>query len=215
MEQVKEPTAMEVVLGIKEMLGRDPTREEIVAALGVPLVYKDSNHVADSFIAPYLAKTGRTRVDPLVEKVAPTSEDLLLGEFIACFTQWHCDRNLVDGATDKTQFVKLLEEVVELYMSICYEEGKSTYETCHDIQGMIYTMYTAGRIKPSNNPCILDDVGDIGVVLTNFLARREQTFGQAFEAAWHDIENRTGMMINGTYVKEADLSDGDKEEPRT
>ena len=33
--------------------------------------------------------------------------------------QWHRDRNLIDGSTDKDQFMKLLQEVGELSDSLC------------------------------------------------------------------------------------------------
>ena len=34
-------------------------------------------------------------------------------------SQWHKDRNLIDGSTDKDQFMKLLQEVGELSDSLC------------------------------------------------------------------------------------------------
>ena len=40
--------------------------------------------------------------------------------------QWHRDRNLIDGSTDKDQFMKLLQEV-ESYQTVCVRE--KTLET--------------------------------------------------------------------------------------
>ena len=34
-------------------------------------------------------------------------------------TQWHRDRNLIDGATDKDQLAKLIQEMGELSDNIC------------------------------------------------------------------------------------------------
>jgi hypothetical protein len=208
----KEPTAVEIVDSLHDMLDREPTREEIITALGVPLVYKDaSNFVAEQYIVPYLKTQGLSTVCQAAADVAPTGQDMLLGEMFSCFAQWHHDRNLITGATDRTQFAKLLEEVVELYASL--NPKANTHDLYTDMIDMMGEMLAAGRIKPATSNCILDDVGDINVVLTNLLARRGQSIGDALLAAWGDIKDRKGMMIGGTFVKEADLTDGDKEEP--
>jgi hypothetical protein len=206
-EKKVEPTAMEVVLGLATMLDREPTREEIVAALGVPLVYKDAQEFTpEQHIVPYLKKQGRTDVSAAGAAVAPTRQDMLLGEMFCCFAEWHHDRNLIEGATDQTQFVKLLEEVVELYMSICKDHcNLSPLSAKYTIQKMIGDMYDRGRIKLATDSCILDDVGDINVVLTNLLARRSQSMGDALLAAWNDIKDRKGTMVDGVFVKEGDL----------
>lgn len=90
-------------------------------------------------------------------------------------TQWHHDRNLIDGATDQTQFVKLLEEVGEL----------------------------AGNI--SRDRCIKDDIGDVIVVLINIAERNGLTIEECLECAYNDIKGRKGVMIDGCFVKESDL----------
>ena len=45
--------------------------------------------------------------------------------------QWHRDRNLIDGSTDKDQFMKLLQEVGELSDSLC--KGKDFRDDVGDI----------------------------------------------------------------------------------
>ena len=87
----------------------------------------------------------------------------------------HHERNLIDGATDQTQFVKLLEEVGEL----------------------------AGNI--SRDRCIKDDIGDIIVVLVNIAERNGLTIEECLECAYNDIKDRKGVMIDGCFVKESDL----------
>lgn len=89
--------------------------------------------------------------------------------------KWHHERNLIDGATDQTQFVKLLEEVGEL----------------------------AGNI--SRDRCIKDDIGDIIVVLVNIAERNGLTIEECLECAYNDIKDRKGVMIDGCFVKESDL----------
>jgi NTP pyrophosphatase (non-canonical NTP hydrolase) len=90
--------------------------------------------------------------------------------------QWHKDRNLIDGSDDKTQTLKLLQELGELSDSICKE-------------------------KP-----ILDDIGDMLVVMINICERNKITLEECLEVAYEDIKDRKGKMIDGVFVKESDLS---------
>lgn len=86
--------------------------------------------------------------------------------------QWHYDRNLIDGSTDKDQYLKLLEEVFELQNNIM--KGRS----------------------------IIDDIGDIIVVLINIAERNGITLEQCLEHAYNDIKDRKGRMIEGIFVKD-------------
>ncbi len=45
--------------------------------------------------------------------------------------QWHIDRNLIDGATDKDQVLKLIQEVGELSDNVC--KGKDIADDIGDI----------------------------------------------------------------------------------
>lgn len=94
---------------------------------------------------------------------------------IASIASWHHERNLVDGVTNKDQFCKLVEEVGELANSI-------------------------NKGKP-----VIDDIGDIIVVLINIMEREGLTMQQCLEHAYDEIKDRKGKMINGTFVKEGDL----------
>lgn len=88
---------------------------------------------------------------------------------------WHHDRNLIEGSTDKDQVLKLIQEVGELSDSICKQKD------------------------------IHDDIGDIMVVLINILERRELELVDCLSVAYNDIKDRKGKMIDGIFVKEADL----------
>lgn len=90
-------------------------------------------------------------------------------------TQWHHDRNLIDGATDKDQLAKLIQEMGELSDNIC--KGKD----------------------------VADDIGDMIVVLINIAERNGLTIEDCLEQAWNDIKDRKGKMIDGIFVKEGDL----------
>ena len=89
--------------------------------------------------------------------------------------QWHHDRNLIGGSTDKDQYLKLIQEAGELSDSIC--KGKD----------------------------IRDDIGDMMVVLINIMARNNLSMQECLQVAYDDIKDRKGRMIDGVFVKESDL----------
>lgn len=84
---------------------------------------------------------------------------------------WHHDRNLIEGSTDKDQALKLLQELGELSDSICRGED------------------------------IRDDIGDMLVVMLNIMVRNNLTLKDCLEKAWNDIKDRKGKMIDGIFVK--------------
>jgi len=96
-------------------------------------------------------------------------------DFMHDILRWHKDRNLIEGSTDKDQCLKLIQEVGELSDSIC--KGKD----------------------------IRDDIGDIVVVLINIAARNNLSMTECIACAYEDIKDRKGKMIDGVFVKEADL----------
>lgn len=86
--------------------------------------------------------------------------------------QWHRDRNLIDGSTDKDQALKLLQELGELSDSICKGDD------------------------------IKDDIGDMLVVMINICERNKVSLDDCLERAWEDIKDRTGTMKNGVFIKD-------------
>jgi NTP pyrophosphatase (non-canonical NTP hydrolase) len=96
-------------------------------------------------------------------------------ELVNKIAQWHRDRNLIDGSTDKDQYMKLIQEAGELSDNIC--KGRD----------------------------ISDDIGDMMVVLINIATRNNLTITECLEAAYNDIKDRKGRMVDGVFVKEADL----------
>lgn len=95
-------------------------------------------------------------------------------KLIQSVTQWHKDRNLIEGSDDKSQTLKLLQELGELSDSVCKE-------------------------RP-----ILDDIGDMLVVMINICERNKITLENCLEVAYNDIKDRKGKMIDGVFVKEGD-----------
>ena len=88
--------------------------------------------------------------------------------------QWHRDRNLIDGSSDKDQYMKLIQEAGELSDSLC--KGKD----------------------------IKDDIGDMMVVLINIMVRNNLTMDECLSVAYNDIKDRKGKMVDGVFVKEGD-----------
>lgn len=88
---------------------------------------------------------------------------------------WHHDRNLIDGSSDKDQYMKLIQEAGELSDNIC--KGRD----------------------------IADDIGDMIVVLINIAERNGLNLTTCMEKAWQDIKDRKGRMVDGIFVKESDL----------
>ena len=86
--------------------------------------------------------------------------------------QWHRDRNLIDGSSDKDQYMKLIQEAGELSDSLC--KGKD----------------------------IKDDIGDMMVVLINIMVRNNLTMNECLSVAYNDIKDRKGRMVDGIFVKE-------------
>ena len=89
-------------------------------------------------------------------------------------SQWHKDRNLIEGSTDKDQYLKLIQEAGELSDNIC--KGKD----------------------------IKDDIGDMMVVLINIMVRNNLTINKCLAKAYEDIKDRKGKMIDGVFVKDGD-----------
>ena len=88
--------------------------------------------------------------------------------------QWHRDRNLIDGSSDKDQYMKLIQEAGELSDSLC--KGKD----------------------------IKDDIGDMMVLLINIMVRNNLTMNECLSVAYNDIKDRKGKMVDGVFVKEGD-----------
>jgi NTP pyrophosphatase (non-canonical NTP hydrolase) len=90
--------------------------------------------------------------------------------------QWAKDRNLIEGSDMKSQFVKLIEEAGEL----------------------------ANSIAKKNDIEFADAIGDMVVVLTIMAAQNGMMIEDCIDAAWQQIRDRKGKMVDGIFIKEAD-----------
>lgn len=87
---------------------------------------------------------------------------------------WACARNLIAGSTPQAQVLKLLEEGGELAAAIA-------------------------KRRPAK-----DAVGDVVVVLTILSAQLGFPIEEAIAAAYEEIKDRKGRMVDGVFIKEAD-----------
>jgi NTP pyrophosphatase (non-canonical NTP hydrolase) len=90
--------------------------------------------------------------------------------------QWASERGLYDKGDPKTQLIKLQEEMGEL--------AKATLE--------------------NDQPEVIDAIGDMVVVLTNLAHLNNVNIETCIAEAYNVISKRTGKMVNGTFVKDAD-----------
>jgi NTP pyrophosphatase (non-canonical NTP hydrolase) len=88
--------------------------------------------------------------------------------------QWAEDRGLYANGDPKTQALKLVEEVGETCRAILKEDREE----------------------------VIDGIGDCVVVLTNLAELVGVPIEICIEAAYDEIKNRTGKMVNGTYKKD-------------
>lgn len=98
--------------------------------------------------------------------------ELQLNELFGRISQWHYDRNLIHGATDKDQVCKLIQEVGELSDNVC------------------------------KNQDVADDIGDIMVILINIAERNGLSLRHCAEVAYNDIKHRKGKLVDGIFIKE-------------
>ena len=93
-------------------------------------------------------------------------------ELVKLIEQWHEDRNLIAGSTDKDQVLKLIQELGELSDSVCKEKD------------------------------MRDDLGDMLVVMINIMKRNNIRIEECLQKAYDDIKDRKGRMVDGIFVKE-------------
>ena len=88
---------------------------------------------------------------------------------------WADKRGIYDSGDTKTQFVKLMEEIGELGQAILKDDEAE----------------------------FIDAIGDSVVVLTNLAKLGGHDIERCIESAYGEISARSGSMVNGTFVKDA------------
>ena len=94
---------------------------------------------------------------------------------------WAFNRGIYKSGDTKTQLIKLYEEVGEL----------------------------SEAVLKSDNDEFIDAIGDAVVVLTNLAELGGVRIEDCIESAYNEIANRSGDMVNGTFVKTGKLQVSD------
>ena len=109
------------------------------------------------------------------------SQQYDLVEVEAKTVEWANARNIILGASPDKQTLKLGSEFGEL----CDNIGKGRYESAKD------------------------DLGDCFILLVILAQQIGSTLEECANVAYNDIKDRKGKMVNGMFVKEADLKKGE------
>ena len=94
---------------------------------------------------------------------------------IGLIRKWANDRNLIEGATSQAQTVKLFEEGGEV----------------------------AAAVARGNRDALKDGIGDMVVVLVILAAQNGLTFEECVAAAYEEIKDRKGRMVDGVFIRES------------
>ena len=90
--------------------------------------------------------------------------------------QWAFQRGLLDADPSK-QFIKVVEEIGEV----------------------------ASALARNEQVALRDGIGDVIVTLIILARQSNMTLEECLAFAYQEIKDRTGEMINGTFVKSEDL----------
>lgn len=101
-----------------------------------------------------------------------------LTELTTKIEMWATERGL-DEAQPEKQMLKLVEEVGEI----------------------------AEGLAKGNTDLVIDSIGDSYVVLTILAMQMDLDIRDCIAAAYHEISDRKGKMVNGMFVKEEDLQE--------
>ena len=105
-----------------------------------------------------------------------TTEDRQAAQGLLVIDQirhWAHERNLIEGSDPKSQLLKTMSELGEL----------------------------ADAINKNRTAEIIDGIGDVVVTLVIIAAQLDLHFEGCIEAAYAEIKDRKGRMVNGVFIK--------------
>ena len=156
-------------------------------------------------------------------------KNLLTLESIANVTQWAVARNLIEGATPQAQFLKLVEEISEVVKA---ETDDQFIDGIGDSLVVLTIMSAQLGFKfedldleniniaerPDNVLVVLGSLAEgvakqkpeqakesiIDLVLINIgaIAQTPFTLQQCYDAAYAEIKDRTGKMVDGVFIRD-------------
>lgn len=112
-------------------------------------------------------------------------------ELIDNVIQWANDRNIIDGSTPIKQLDKTSEEFNELQRAV------AAYYTARKLGSY--------ALEAKSYADIEDGFGDVLVTLIIAAKQLNIDLEDALAAAYEEIRHRKGRLVNGKFIKEADL----------
>lgn len=100
---------------------------------------------------------------------------MTLEQLETCIVHWAHIRGIAEPGNGRNQLLKTVEELGEL--------SRATLK--NDKAG------------------IKDGIGDVLVTLAIFAATHNLNLTECFQSAWDEIKDRTGVTVNGTFIKDA------------
>lgn len=114
-------------------------------------------------------------------------------ELIQKVIQWANDRNIIQGSSATKQLEKTAAEFTELAIAVGKDEAISTRATA----SANYVSEVSAELA--------DGIGDVLVTLIIVAEQLGLDIHDCLEGAYNEIKDRKGKMIDGKFVKEADL----------
>ena len=118
-------------------------------------------------------RTGALSPTGIREEKCPDCDCDYMSQF-DLIREWAETRGLYNNGDPKTQTLKLMEEAGEICRAVLKKD----------------------------EPEIIDGIGDCVVVLTNLAELVDTPIEDCIEAAYNEIKDRKGKMVNGTYKKD-------------
>lgn len=100
----------------------------------------------------------------------------MMNELVKLIEKWAREKNL-DIAEPEKQMLKVVEEVGEV----------------------------AAALARNNKNDLRDGIGDVVVTLVILAMQNDMDLYECLNQAYNEIKDRKGKMVNGVFVKEADL----------
>ena len=107
-------------------------------------------------------------------------------ELINNVIQWANDRNIIEGSTPIKQLDKTSEEFNELQRAVA-----------------LYSQHPDYLLSSMDKSDMIDGFGDVLVTLIIAAKQLDIDLEDALAAAWDEIKDRKGRLINGLFCKEA------------
>ena len=152
-------------------------------------------------------------------------------ELIKNIENWAEERNLINGSTPQKQFIKLMEEFGELCAGISRDNIDMIKDGIGDCfvvmvilnkqvgkpsRGMEFFSFGNPDMSDFTIDEIVSDLADyaangyerpfpIVLGLSNIADVYQLNFEDCISQAYNEIKDRKGKMINGVFVKDADL----------